>query len=86
MNLSEASEIFLSLRKYEGFSPYTVDAYRLQHQLLIRDIGDMDIEDITLQSLRNHLNHNAIYSLQVLVTRFEPSRVCLTGLSKRNCC
>jgi hypothetical protein len=39
MSLSEASETFLSVRAQEGFSRYTINAYRLQHQLLVRDIG-----------------------------------------------
>ncbi len=59
MHLSEASEAFLSLRAQEGFSPYTLKAYRLQYSLLIRDIGDADIQSVTLQDLRDHLTHNA---------------------------
>ena len=58
MRLSEASETFLSVRAQEGFSRYTINAYRLQHELLVRDIGDLDIEDVTLQILRDHLNHH----------------------------
>lgn len=58
MRLSEASESYLTVRVQEGFSRYTIDAYRLQHALLIRDVGDIDIQDVTLQLLRNHLNHD----------------------------
>lgn len=59
MRLSEASISFLSVRTQEGFSRSTILAYRLQHQLLERDIGDIDISDVTLQILREHLQHNS---------------------------
>ncbi|GMA64929.1 tyrosine-type recombinase/integrase [Alicyclobacillus fastidiosus] len=58
MKLSIASETFLSVRNQEGFSRQTIRAYRLQHKLLIRDVGDMEIADVTLQTLRDHLNNN----------------------------
>ena len=55
MRISEASVAFLSLREQEGFSPYTLRAYALQHRLLIRDVGDCEIEAVTLPMLREHL-------------------------------
>lgn len=58
MRVSEASESFLTVRTQEGFSLHTISAYRLQHQLLVRDIGDLDIQDVTLQVLRDHLSHH----------------------------
>lgn len=58
MRISEASELYLNVRAQEGFSPHTIDAYRLQHQLLERDIGNVDIKDVTLPVLRDHLNRN----------------------------
>lgn len=58
MLLSEASEAYLTIRKQEGFSQYTIKAYRLQFKVLMRDIGDMDIDDVTLQVLRRHLSNN----------------------------
>jgi integrase/recombinase XerD len=58
MRLSEASGTFLAVRRQEGFSAHTIDAYRLQHQMLIRDIGDLDIQEVTLDVLREHLRHN----------------------------
>ncbi len=57
MRLSEASNTLLIVRAQEGFSPHTIDAYRLQHQLLVRDVGDLDIKDVTLHILREHLSH-----------------------------
>ena len=59
MQLSDASNMFLELKGQEGFSPYTIDAYRLQHKLLIRDIGDLDVTEVTLQLLRAHLSHHS---------------------------
>ncbi|GEO26859.1 integrase [Alicyclobacillus acidoterrestris] len=58
MRLSEASQQFLAVRQQEGFSRYTIKAYRLQHQILIRDVGDIDIEDVTLPLLREHLGRH----------------------------
>ncbi|GMA63744.1 hypothetical protein NZD89_00300 [Alicyclobacillus fastidiosus] len=36
MILSQVSETFLSVRSQEGFSPFTIRAYRQQHKLLLR--------------------------------------------------
>lgn len=58
MRLSEASRAFLSQRQTEGLSPYTLKAYRLQVDLLIRDVGDLDIATITIQILREHVAHH----------------------------
>jgi hypothetical protein len=53
MRLSEASEAYLEVRHQEGFSSHTINAYRLQHKILIRDIGDLDLCQVTLQLLRD---------------------------------
>ena len=45
MRLSEASEAFLAVRRQEGFSSHTIEAYRLQHKILIRDIGERNIHE-----------------------------------------
>lgn len=58
MLLSEASEAFLAVRRQEGFSSYTIRAYELQYRILIRDIGDLEIQLVDLQLLRNHLSRN----------------------------
>jgi integrase/recombinase XerD len=42
----------------EGFSLYTISAYRIQHQLLMRDVGDLEVQDVALQVLRDHLNRH----------------------------
>ncbi len=58
MQLSKVTESYLALRTQEGFSSYTIKSYRLQYSILIRDIGDLHIQDVTLQILRDHLSHN----------------------------
>ncbi len=58
MQLSEASQRYLSTRNQEGYSPHTLRAYRLQHQILIRDLGDMELTTVTLDPLRVHLEHH----------------------------
>lgn len=55
MHLSEAAEAFAAVKRTEGFAPTTLSAYALQIRLLIRDVGDMDLADVTLQTLRDHL-------------------------------
>ncbi len=58
MRLSDASNRYLTLRAQEGYSPYTVKAYRVQHRLLIKDIGDVEIDTVTLEQLREHLQQH----------------------------
>ena len=58
MRLSVASNQYLTLRAQEGYSPYTIQAYRVQHDLLIRDVGDVEIDTITLDRLREHLQQH----------------------------
>lgn len=57
MRLSDASLLFLETKKQEGFSLYTLRSYGLQHSLLIRDIGDINIEEMSLQKARIHISH-----------------------------
>ena len=58
MRLSEASQRYLATRTQEGFSPHTIRAYRLQHQILIREVGDVGLAAVTLDLLRTHLTHH----------------------------
>ena len=58
MRLSEASERYLATRTQEGFSPHTIRAYRLQHQILMREVGDVGLAAVTLDLLRTHLTHH----------------------------
>ena len=58
MRLSEAFQRYLATRTQEGFSPHTIRAYRLQHQILIREVGDVGLAAVTLDLLRTHLTHH----------------------------
>lgn len=55
MLLSEASRLYLADKQLEGFSPHTLKGYKLQHELLIRYLSDIEIDDITLIDLKNYL-------------------------------
>lgn len=55
MRLSDASTRYLTIRQQDGYSLYTLSAYRFQHQALIRDLGDWDVATVTLDDLRLHL-------------------------------
>ena len=59
MRLSDASNTFLEVKQQEGFSPYTIYAYRLQHELLVRDLGDLDVAEVSLQLLCTPLSHHS---------------------------
>jgi len=54
MHFSEASELFLSVKAQEGFSPYTLKGYRVHYRAFTRLTDDMQIEDVDLSVLRNH--------------------------------
>lgn len=55
MLISEAASQWLTQRTYEGFSHHTIGRYRLQIQLLIRDLGDMPVDQLTLDHLRSYI-------------------------------
>ncbi len=51
MRLTEASEQYCTVCQQDGYSPYTITAYRFQHHALIRDL----VTTITLDDCRHHL-------------------------------
>lgn len=55
MKLSEAWEMFESERRLQGFSSHTLEAYEIQKNLLIRNIGDMPIQDVSTSILKQYL-------------------------------
>jgi integrase/recombinase XerD len=55
MLLSEAWSLYETDKTIEGFSPATLKGYRIQHNLLIRYFGDIDLDEITLQDLKTYL-------------------------------
>ena len=55
MLLSQAADQYLEARWIDGYAASTLTAYRLQFSLLIRAIGDQDIEAVTTAQLRTYL-------------------------------
>lgn len=55
MLISDASRLYLADKKIEGFSPYILKGYKLQHELLIRYLGDIEMDEITLIDLKEYL-------------------------------
>lgn len=60
MKLSEVWELYNADKQIEGFSPHTVKAYKIQHNLLVRHFGDIDIENIKLIELKQYLAKDAV--------------------------
>ncbi|WP_046174100.1 integrase, partial [Domibacillus indicus] len=52
MLLSQAWEMYDSDERIEGFSPKTLKAYQLQVTLLIRHLGDIEINSLTAEQLK----------------------------------
>lgn len=55
MLLSEAYKFIIVDRQIEGFSPLTLKNYKYQVNMLIRHFGDCDLNDVTLESLKEYL-------------------------------
>ena len=55
MLLSKAWDLYESDKRIEGFSPQTLNAYRLQSILLIQYFDDVKIESITTTHLKEYL-------------------------------
>jgi len=55
MRLSSAWEAYAADKRLDGYSPHTMRAYKLQAQLLIRHLGDIDIKEISLKDLKDYL-------------------------------
>ena len=55
MNISEAWEVYYQDKKLEGFSPTTLKGYKIQLNLLLRYLGDIDINEITIFNLKQYL-------------------------------
>ena len=55
MRLSEASAQYFRAKEIDGYSPETLKAYRLQHRLLMKHIGDPELEDIETNQLREYI-------------------------------
>lgn len=55
MNLLEAWKLYEQDKTIEGYSQKTLRGYRVQTNLLYRHFGDIDIDEITLPSLKTYL-------------------------------
>lgn len=56
MILSQAWKAYEMDRKLEGYSKHTLNAYRLQVDLLIRHLGDMSISEVTTEDLKGYIS------------------------------
>lgn len=59
MILSELWQAYESEKRIQGFSPNTLKAYALQLRILIKELGDLAISEITLQLLKEYLAKQA---------------------------
>ena len=59
MLLSKAWETYESDKRIEGFSPQTLKAYQLQVTLLIRHFGDVEIDSLTTEQLKEYLSKSS---------------------------
>ncbi|OAB43277.1 tyrosine-type recombinase/integrase [Paenibacillus glacialis] len=55
MYLSELWKLYEVDKRIQGFSPYTLKAYSLQLKMLVGELGDLKIEEITLLELKEYL-------------------------------
>lgn len=55
MILSEAWAAYEADKRIEGYSPHTLQAYKIQSNLLIRRFGDVELEALTLADFKNYL-------------------------------
>ena len=59
MLLSQTWETYESDKRIEGFSPQTLKAYQLQVTLLIRHFGDVEINSLTTEQLKEYLSESS---------------------------
>ncbi|GGE02612.1 tyrosine-type recombinase/integrase [Paenibacillus nasutitermitis] len=55
MNLSELWKLYEADKRIQGFSPNTLKAHTLQIKMLVTELGDLDISDVTLNLLKEYL-------------------------------
>lgn len=55
MRLTKAWEAYAADKRLLGYSQYTLKAYKIQSNLLVRYLGDIDINDVTLFVLKQYL-------------------------------
>ncbi len=55
LNLNELWKLYKSDKQIQGFSPHTLKAYSLQLNVLIRDIGNLELDEVSLSVLKDYL-------------------------------
>lgn len=55
MNLGELWKLYKADKRIQRFSPHTLKAYSLQLNVLIREIGDVELEEVSLNLLKEYL-------------------------------
>jgi site-specific recombinase XerD len=55
LNLSELWKLYQADKRIQGFSPFTLKAYSLQLNVLIREIGVLELEEVSLSVLKEYL-------------------------------
>ncbi|MFC4966741.1 tyrosine-type recombinase/integrase [Paenibacillus sp. GCM10023248] len=56
MNISQLWKLYEADKRIQGFSTNTLKAYALQLKMLVNEIGDIHISDVTLQLLKEYLS------------------------------
>ncbi|AIQ48589.1 integrase [Paenibacillus sp. FSL R7-0273] len=59
MNLSELWRLYEADKRIQGFSTRTLKAYALQHKMLMQELGNLDITEVTLTTLKDYLAKQA---------------------------
>lgn len=79
MLLSEAWEAYKMDKQLEGYSPRTIKNNALQIRLLIEDIGDVSINEVTLEVLKKYL-YNAQQERNLKNTSVNHRQRCVRSL------
>lgn len=59
MNLSELWRLYEADKRIQGFSPKILNAYSLQHKMLMLELGDLVITEVTLTMRKEYLAKQA---------------------------
>ncbi|SDL11470.1 integrase [Paenibacillus jilunlii] len=60
MNLNELWSLYEADKRIQGFSPKTLKAYTLQHKMLVLELGNLDVTEVTLTTLKEYLAKQAV--------------------------
>ncbi|WP_235949715.1 hypothetical protein [Paenibacillus apii] len=60
MTIMELWSLYEADKRILGFSPHTLRAYALQMKVLVREISDLDLEDVSMNLLKEYLASNRI--------------------------